>query len=132
MGAHRGRSWAAEVATLALLVVLFATISFHAFFGVALTGSQDLLAADFFQQLALPWGPDPLADQHTAGEIAWGVGEAPTLVLAIVVALQWYRREERLADRMDRQADRDGDADLVAYNAWLAELRQETETKERS
>ncbi|MBP6995335.1 MAG: bifunctional copper resistance protein CopD/cytochrome c oxidase assembly protein [Phycicoccus sp.] len=117
---------------LALLVVLFATISFHAFFGVALTGSQDLLAADFFQQLALPWGPDPLADQHTAGEIAWGVGEAPTLVLAIVVALQWYRREERLADRMDRQADRDGDADLVAYNAWLSELRQETETKERS
>ena len=66
---------------LMLLVILFATISFHAFFGVALTGSESLLAPDFFAQLNLPWGPDPLADQQRAGEIAWGVGEAPTLIL---------------------------------------------------
>ena len=46
---------------LMLLVILFATISFHAFFGVSLTGSETLLAPDFFAQLNLPWGPDPLA-----------------------------------------------------------------------
>ena len=80
---------------LMLLVILFATISFHAFFGVALTGSESLLAPDFFGQINLPWGPDPLADQHRAGEIAWGVGEAPTLVLAVVVAVQWFRRDEQ-------------------------------------
>ena len=62
---------------LMLLVILFATISFHAFFGVALTGSETLLAPDFFGQINLPWGPDPLLDQHRAGEIAWGFGEAP-------------------------------------------------------
>ena len=112
---------------LMLLVILFATISFHAFFGVALTGSETLLAPDFFTQLNLPWGPDPLADQHTAGEIAWGIGEAPTLVLAIVVGVQWYRSEQRETVRKDRQADRDGDAELRAYNEHLARLRDEAE-----
>ena len=112
---------------LALLVILFATISFHAFFGVALTGSESLLAPDFFGQINLPWGPDPLLDQHRAGEIAWGFGEAPTLFLAVVVAIQWFRRDEQETRRKDRQADRDGDAELNAYNEYLARLRNEAE-----
>ena len=112
---------------LLLLVILFATISFHAFFGVALTGSETLLAPDFFGQVNLPWGPDPLLDQHRAGEIAWGFGEAPTLVLAVVVAFQWFRRDEQETRRKDRQADRDGDAELKAYNAYLARLKDEAD-----
>ncbi len=112
---------------LALLVILFATISFHAFFGVALTGSETLLAPDFFGQVNLPWGPDPLLDQHRAGEIAWGFGEAPTLFLAVVVAIQWFRRDEQETRRKDRQADRDGDAELNAYNEYLGRLRSEAE-----
>ncbi|MGL4745135.1 MAG: cytochrome c oxidase assembly protein [Dermatophilaceae bacterium] len=107
---------------LMLLVVLFATISFHAFFGVALTGSESLLAEGFYTQLDLPWLPDPLADQQRGGEIAWGVGEAPTLVLAVVVALQWHRHDAAEARRRDRQADRDGDAELEKYNSWLGKL----------
>ncbi len=112
---------------LMLLVILFATISFHAFFGVALTSSETLLAADFFTQINLPWGPDPLLDQHAAGEIAWGIGEAPTLILAVVVGFQWYRSEQRETVRRDRQADRDGDAELRAYNERLARLRDEAD-----
>ncbi|NHA67457.1 cytochrome c oxidase assembly protein [Phycicoccus flavus] len=114
-----------------LLVILFATVSFHAFFGVVVTGSQELLAGDFWRALDLPWSPDPLADQRTAGEIAWGIGEAPTLVLAVVVAAQWYRAETRRAVRADRQADRDGGAELEAYNARLDRLRAEAERMER-
>jgi cytochrome c oxidase assembly factor CtaG/putative copper export protein len=112
---------------LMLLVILFATISFHAFFGVALTGSENLLAPDVFRQLNLPWGPEPLADQQRAGEIAWGVGEAPTLILAVIVAVQWFRADEKETIRKDRQADRDGDAELRAYNERLARLREEAE-----
>ena len=107
---------------LALLVVLFVTISFHAFFGVILTESTTLLAEGFFGWLDLPWVPDPLADQHKGGEIAWGVGEAPTLVLAVTVAVQWMRSDDRETRRRDRRADRDGDAELEAYNAHLAAL----------
>ncbi|WP_392543966.1 cytochrome c oxidase assembly protein [Oryzobacter telluris] len=109
---------------LMLLVILFVTISFHAFFGVSLTGSEQLLAPDFFAQLNLPWGPLPLADQHRAGEIAWGIGEAPTLVLAVIVAVQWFRRDAAETRRLDRQADRDGDAELKAYNDHLRRLRE--------
>jgi cytochrome c oxidase assembly factor CtaG len=112
---------------LMLLVILFATISFHAFFGVALTGSETLLAPDFFGQINLPWGPDPLLDQHRAGEIAWGFGEAPTLFLAVVVAFQWFKRDEQETRRLDRQADRDGDAELNAYNEYLGRLRNEAD-----
>ncbi len=116
---------------LMLLVVLFATISFHAFFGVVLTGTQSLLAPDFFTALHLPWMTDPLADQHTAGEIAWGVGEAPTLVLALMVAFAWVRTDRAEAARSDRQADRDGDAELAAYNAYLAQRKAHLEKGER-
>ncbi|MBR7744187.1 bifunctional copper resistance protein CopD/cytochrome c oxidase assembly protein [Phycicoccus sp. BSK3Z-2] len=116
---------------LALLVILFATVSFHAFFGVALTESRSLLAPEFFRVLDLSWLTDPLADQHTAGEIAWGIGEAPTLTLAVVVAAQWYRRDRSEAARRDRKADRDGNAELEAYNARLARLKEEAERLER-
>ncbi|MEO7070540.1 MAG: cytochrome c oxidase assembly protein, partial [Nostocoides sp.] len=109
---------------LMLLVILFATVSFHAFFGVILTGSQTLLAPNFFQALQLPWLTSPIKDQVTAGEIAWGVGELPTLILALLVARAWFRSDGAEAARRDRKADRDGDADLVAYNAMLTRRRE--------
>lgn len=112
---------------LLLLVVLFVTVSFHAFFGVILTGTEFLLAPDFFGQLNLPWLPDPWLDQYRAGEIAWGVGELPTLILALMVARNWVKSDQAETKRKDRQARRDGDAELVAYNAMLAERRRQTE-----
>ncbi|GAA4117507.1 cytochrome c oxidase assembly protein [Knoellia locipacati] len=109
-----------------LLIILFATITFHAFFGVALSGTSFVLAPDFFEQINLPWAPDALADQHRAGEIAWGFGEAPTLVLAILVARQWFARDRQETTRLDRQADRDEDAALRAYNERLQRLGSQT------
>jgi cytochrome c oxidase assembly factor CtaG/putative copper export protein len=109
---------------LILLVVLFATMSFHAFFGVVMTSTTTLLAPGFFDAVHLPWLTDTLADQHKAGAIAWGIGEAPTLALTLMVAMAWVRSDRAESRRRDRQADRDGDAELAAYNAHLAELRQ--------
>ena len=106
------------------LVVLFATISFHAFFGVALQQGTTLLAPGFFGAVRMPWVPDPLADQQRGGAIAWGIGELPTLALALLVTLAWVRSDAAEARRHDRQAARDGDADLAAYNARLARLAE--------
>lgn len=113
------------------LVLLFATMAFHAFFGVAITQSTTLFAADHFGALGLPWWVDALADQHVGGAVTWGIGEIPTLMLAIAVALAWSRDDERSARRGDRQADRDHDAELVAYNARLAQLATRHEEAER-
>lgn len=104
------------------LVVLFATVAFHAFFGVAMLSGTAVLAPDFFQTLALPWIPDPLADQRAGGSIAWAIGELPTLALALIVAVQWSRADQLESQRTDRRADRDSDAELAAYNERLARI----------
>ena len=104
------------------LVLLFATMAFHAFFGLALVSSAALLVPRWFGLLGRPWGPSALDDQHAGGAIAWGVSELPMLVLAIAVAVAWTRDDERTARRQDRAADRDGDAELTEYNAMLTRL----------
>jgi cytochrome c oxidase assembly factor CtaG len=102
------------------LLVLLATMAFHAFFGLSLIMGNGLLLADWYG--ALGWGTDALADQKIGGAIAWSVGELPTVALAIVVATSWSRSDERDSRRLDRAADRGGDADLKAYNDMLARL----------
>lgn len=106
------------------LLLLFVTMSFHAFFGVALLSTADVLADDYFGQLALPWPVDLHADQVAGGALTWGFGEGPMLLLAISVAFVWMRSDEHEARRRDRQAARDHDAELEAYNAELARLAQ--------
>ena len=104
----------------ARMALLLGALVFHAFFGVALMNAGTVIAADWFTEIARPWGPDPLTDQRTGGGIAWAVGEAPAVLVAIILFRQWIRDDEREQQRLDRAADRDGDAALEAYNAWLA------------
>ncbi len=111
------------------LVLLLGTMAFHAFFGVSLMSSEALLQAEWFTSLGL--GVDALADQRTGGGIAWGIGELPTVVVAIVLAVQWSRSDEREARRSDRTADRDDDAALAGYNAMLSRIGSEVERRER-
>lgn len=102
------------------LVTLLATMAAHAFFGVTIMSSQGLMVADWFGAMGRTWGAPPLEDQSAGGGIAWGIGEFPTLALALVVAVQWARSDAREQRRGDRAADRSGDAELTAYNAMLA------------
>src|SRR5664280_1610733 len=110
-----------------LLVILFGTISFHAFFGVALTSGTTLLAPTFFQGLHLPWAVDLLADQRTGGAAGWVIDVLPTLVLAMLVTAAWVRSDRAESTRLDRQADHDDDAELKAYNAHLGALSGRSE-----
>jgi putative copper resistance protein D len=105
-----------------LLIVLLGTLAFHAFFGVALMLSDQVLAADWWHALGQTNHAALLADQHAAGGIAWGASEIPMVLVTLGVAVQWTRSDERAARRLDRQADRDGDAELRAYNERLARL----------
>ncbi len=104
------------------LLLLFATMAFHAFFGITLMSGNALLAADWFGLMGRPWGPSALADQRIGGSIAWGIGELPTLALAIGVAAAWARDDERSARRRDRRVARDGDTEMDDYNAMLTRL----------
>lgn len=106
------------------LVLLLATMGFHAFFGVAIMGGTGLLAADYFGNLGRAWGTSALLDQQMGGAVAWGIGEVPTLLVAIGVAVMWSRSDERESKRTDRAADRNNDADLTAYNDMFAKLAE--------
>lgn len=106
------------------LITLIAVMAMHAFFGMAMMMQEGLLVADWFGSMGRTWGPDPMADQYIGGGIAWSIGEIPTLILAITVAIQWSRSDTKLQKRRDRHADRTGEAELEEYNASLAALAE--------
>ena len=106
------------------LLTLIAVMAMHAFFGISIMMSTGLFVAEWFGSMGRTWGDPPLVDQYTGGGVAWSIGEIPTLILAITVAIQWSRSDDRLQRRADRQADRTGDAELAEYNARLAALAE--------
>jgi len=86
--------------------------------------SEGLFVAEWFGSMGRTWGAPPLDDQYAGGGVAWSIGEIPTLILAITVAIQWSRSDEKAQRRADRHADRTGDEELEAYNARLAALAE--------
>jgi cytochrome c oxidase assembly factor CtaG len=100
---------------------LFATMPFHAFFGIALMMASEPMVESFATpppSLAV----EAVADQSAAGGIAWAFSEVPSVVVLVVLVVQWYVSDLRAARRLDRAAERGGEGELVAYNAWLAGL----------
>lgn len=100
---------------------LLLTVPFHAFFGISIMMSTTMLN-HYFTHVPPGWTVDPLSDQYAGGGIAWAFSEIPTVVVTGAVFFQWVRSEERLSRRRDRQAERDGDAELTSYNERLAAL----------
>ncbi|THA31308.1 cytochrome c oxidase assembly protein [Streptomyces sp. A1277] len=104
------------------MLELFAGMPFHAFFGIALMmASQPMV--EVYENPPVSLGIDALSDQSAAGGIAWAFSEIPSVLVLVALVFQWYRSEQRTAKRSDRAADRDGDQELLAYNAYLASLQ---------
>jgi putative membrane protein/putative copper resistance protein D len=103
------------------MLELFAGMPFHAFFGIALMMASEPMV-DTYKNPPASLGIDALADQSAAGGIAWAFSEIPSVLVLLALLFQWYASEKRQARRTDRAADRDGDKELEAYNAYLASL----------
>ncbi|GAA3368622.1 cytochrome c oxidase assembly protein [Streptomyces sannanensis] len=103
------------------MLELFAGMPFHAFFGIALMMASEPMVQTYIDPPS-SLGIDALTDQQAAGGIAWAFSEIPSVVVLIALVFQWYGSEQRQARRKDRAADRDGDKELEAYNAYLASL----------
>ncbi|GGT08850.1 cytochrome c oxidase assembly protein [Streptomyces griseoviridis] len=104
------------------MLELFAGMPFHAFFGIALMMASSPMVSTFENPPA-SLGIDALSDQNAAGGIAWAFSEVPSVLVLIALLFQWYASDQRQARRKDRAADRDGDKELEAYNAYLASLQ---------
>lgn len=109
------------------IIVLLGTLAAHAFFGLSLMMGTWLLAPEFYKTIDVPWVDDLLRDQQIGGAIAWGVGEVPTVIIVLMVMVDWARRDEREGARTDRQAERDGGAELAAYNARLQAMHERSQ-----
>lgn len=106
-------------------MLLLLAISVHGFFAVILMMSSDLsLAADWYSVVQPPWVTSLVEDSMTGGQIAWALAEIPSVIVMIVIAVQWARSDDRENERADRQADRDGNAELIAYNERLARMAE--------
>jgi putative copper resistance protein D len=103
-------------------VLLLLALSVHGFFAVALMMGTQPLAAEWYGIVQPSWIGDALHDTLNGGQVAWGLSEIPSIIVLIVIAVQWARSDDREAARRDRQADRDADAELRAYNDRLAAL----------
>ncbi|WP_262701338.1 MULTISPECIES: cytochrome c oxidase assembly protein [Streptomyces] len=108
------------------MLELFSGMPFHAFFGIALMmASEPMVGA--YKHPPASLGIDALSDQTWAGGIAWAFSEIPSVIVLVALVYQWYKSEQRQARRIDRTADRDGDQELAAYNAYLASLQSRSQ-----
>ena len=106
------------------ILMLLLALAFHGFFAVSLMMRTEPLAPEWYSVVRPDWVTNPLGDTLAGAQVAWGLSEIPTLILLVVIAIQWARSDEREAKRRDRQADRDDDAELRAYNENLQALHQ--------
>ena len=108
------------------IVVLFAAMSIHAFFSIALMSSSTLLDNGYFAALERPWATDLLADQNLGGAIGWAMGEIPILLALVATFIQWIRDDKKESGRIDQAAERAAamgeDDDLAKYNRYLSQL----------
>jgi putative copper resistance protein D len=104
--------------------LLLVTIPFHAFFAIAVMSSRTVIAESYWKAIDRPFRTDLLADQYLGGGISWAMGEVPLVLVLGALFVQWIRSDRREALRLDRAADRDDDAALEAYNAYLRDLSE--------
>jgi cytochrome c oxidase assembly factor CtaG len=113
---------------LVQIVILFAAMSIHAFFSVALMSTTTLIDAGLYASLQTPWLGDPLVDQKLGGSIGWAMGEIPILIALVATFINWMRDDSREAKRIDRNTARQAAMgqpdDLANYNQYLQELAQ--------
>ncbi len=89
------------------MLLIFITLPFHAFLGVIIMGSPQLIAEDWYLAFNRAWPPSPVEDQNLAGGIMWGAGDLISLIILAVFFVQWFQHSQREAARIDRQLDRE-------------------------
>ena len=125
-----------KIPHLVRIVILFAAMSIHAFFAIALLATTTIIDQGYYGSLKTPWLGDLLADQHAAAAIAWGMGEVPIILALIATFIQWMRDDSREAKRIDRNEARMaamGEPDeLAQYNNYLSHLQSRAKREGQS
>lgn len=108
------------------IVILFAAMSIHAFFSIALMSATTLLDGGYYTSIGNPLNLNLLENQYLGGSIGWAMGEFPILIALAAAFIQWMREDKKETERIDRRAARASamgeNDDLAKYNQYLANL----------
>lgn len=108
------------------MVILFAAMSIHAFFSIALMSATTLMDGGYYTSIGNPMQLNLLENQYTGGSIGWAMGEFPILIALTAAFIQWMREDKKETERIDRNAARASamgeNDDLAQYNQYLAQL----------
>lgn len=108
------------------IVILFAAMSIHAFFSIALMSATTLLDGGYYSSIGNPLNLNLLENQYLGGSIGWAMGEFPILIALAAAFIQWMREDKKESERIDRSAARASamgeNDDLAKYNQYLANL----------
>jgi cytochrome c oxidase assembly factor CtaG/putative copper export protein len=111
------------------MLLLMVTFGFHAFFSVSLMSSTTVLARGWFLSLGREWGATLERDQYVGASLGWALGDYPLAILGGALIWNWVRADHQEGRRLDRQADRDDDAQLRQYNDYLDGLRSSSDRR---
>ncbi len=107
---HPPRLHYAAVTVIVLMETLLDSVP-----GIVLWLRQDLVAGDYYRELARPWGRSLLSDQSLGGLMFWGIGELIGAPLILLVAIQWMRLDAQEARRIDAELDQqEAEAAVIA------------------
>jgi len=108
------------------MVILFAAMSIHAFFSIALMSATTLVDGGYYSSIGNPLNLNLLENQYAGGSIGWAMGEFPILIALAAAFIQWMREDKKESERIDRKAARASamgeNDDLAKYNQYLADL----------
>lgn len=89
------------------ILLFFLTMPFHAFLGVTIMGSTQLIAEEWYLAFDRSWGVSPLTDQTWAGGLLWATGDLTMVFAMATIFMQWIKESNREAKRVDRAMDRE-------------------------
>jgi len=116
------------------LGLVLAGMPFHAFFGVLLMTSHQLVAQTFYRYLQsqVPWMTDLPHDQRAGGAVALVAGEVPLTFALVVLLLQWSRQDRGMQSAGDWPDVEGPDAyrDLMAQLADRAAVADAVSVRE--
>lgn len=96
------------------LLYVAIVLPFHAFLGVALLGSTNVLASGWYGRVTGRSHAALLSDQRLGAGILWAFGELLGLVALSIVLYRWMRHDEREGARLDRRLDAEAAASAAA------------------
>lgn len=102
---------------------IITAMPFHSFFAVIVMSTKQIIGADYYETLAVPWVKDLAANQNLGGQLTWAAGEPPMAVVLIALCVQWFLADRRDQRKIDAAEDEGGlEASLTAYNEMLAQM----------